>query len=158
MDKKEEKIVANIFIRPAWSFRVVKGDLFSAPGDYALAHCVGADFWMSRGIAVRFKQKFGRVQELKQQNAKPGEMAVLKVDNRFVYHLVTKQRSTQKPKLSDLRKSLSAMKSHIKAHGVRKVAIPRLGCGLDKLNWEDVYPVIERAFSKLAIEMVVYEK
>ena len=33
----------------------IQGDLFSAPQDFALAHCVSEDLSMSRGIAkVRF--------------------------------------------------------------------------------------------------------
>lgn len=44
-----------------------KGDLFSCSEKDALAHCVSADFRMGKGIAVLFKQKFGGVQELKDQ-------------------------------------------------------------------------------------------
>lgn len=33
----------------------ISGDLFSAPSDYALAHCVSADLRMGAGIAVKFK-------------------------------------------------------------------------------------------------------
>lgn len=36
----------------------VKGDLFSAPLDYALAHCVSNDFQMGAGIAKTFSKKF----------------------------------------------------------------------------------------------------
>lgn len=36
-------------------FDEVEGDLFSASGDYALAHCVAADLKMGAGIAVQFK-------------------------------------------------------------------------------------------------------
>lgn len=35
--------------------REVEGDLFNAPKDYALAHCVGSDLGMRAGIAVRFR-------------------------------------------------------------------------------------------------------
>lgn len=36
-------------------FKEIEGDLFSAPIDYALGHCVAADLGMGKGIAVRFK-------------------------------------------------------------------------------------------------------
>lgn len=36
-------------------FTEVYGDLFSAPEEYALAHCVAADMRMGAGIATTFK-------------------------------------------------------------------------------------------------------
>lgn len=46
----------------------VNGDLFNAT--CALAHCVGADFRMGMGIAVKFRDLFGRVDFLKKQNVR----------------------------------------------------------------------------------------
>lgn len=44
----------------------INGDLFSAKT--SMAHCVGGDFRMGMGIAVKFKELFGRVDELRKQN------------------------------------------------------------------------------------------
>uniref|UniRef100_A0A3B3W0V5 Macro domain-containing protein n=1 Tax=Poecilia latipinna TaxID=48699 RepID=A0A3B3W0V5_9TELE len=44
------------------------GDLFSAPNQESLAHCVSEDLRMGKGIAVLFKKNFGRVTELKEQS------------------------------------------------------------------------------------------
>lgn len=35
--------------------REMNGDLFTAPSDYALAHCVTTSMIMGAGIAVQFK-------------------------------------------------------------------------------------------------------
>ncbi|KAG5880495.1 hypothetical protein JTB14_010087 [Gonioctena quinquepunctata] len=43
-------------------------DLFEVPLYYALAQCVSADMKMSEGIAVTFKEIFGRIEELVNQN------------------------------------------------------------------------------------------
>jgi hypothetical protein len=48
------------------NLRIVSGDLFTA--ECSLAHCVGADFRMGMGIAVKFRDLFGQVQALKNQN------------------------------------------------------------------------------------------
>ena len=50
-----------------FQLKEVKGDLFSCPHDNSLVHCVSEDLHMSKGIAVLFKEKFGRVEELKVQ-------------------------------------------------------------------------------------------
>lgn len=38
-----------------WIFNDIEGDLFSAPKNVSLAHCVASDFLMSAGVAVKFK-------------------------------------------------------------------------------------------------------
>lgn len=38
-----------------WTFRQIVGDLFTAPREYALAHCVAADMRMGAGIAILFR-------------------------------------------------------------------------------------------------------
>ena len=60
------------------------GDLFDAPGDWSLAHCVSRDFAMSAGIARTFRRKFGRVEELKRSGAEVGGVAVLEDHERFL--------------------------------------------------------------------------
>lgn len=152
--KKEDY---NIFKQAAWTFRCKKENIFSAPDDYSLAHCVGSDLQMGAGIAIEFRRKFGNVSNLRRQSAKTGEVAVLKCGKRYIYYLVTKKMSTQKPKINDLLESLIAMRLHMRANGVTKIAIPKIGCGLDRLNWKDVFDVIERVFSKEPIEMVLYD-
>ena len=51
-----------------FSFREVKGDLFSCDKDASLAHCVSADLRMGKGIATTFKTRFGGVNELRSQS------------------------------------------------------------------------------------------
>lgn len=48
-------------------FSEMHGDLFSCPKTASLAHCVSADLRMGKGIASTFKQRFGGVDELKEQ-------------------------------------------------------------------------------------------
>lgn len=39
----------------SFTLKDIEGDLFSAPKDVSLAHCVAADMKMGAGIAVKFK-------------------------------------------------------------------------------------------------------
>ena len=46
-------------------FTEIEGDLFQVNNNnVSIAHCVSTDMEMSQGIAVEFKQRFGRVDEL----------------------------------------------------------------------------------------------
>lgn len=49
-----------------FKINTIHGDLFTATS--SLAHCVGADFRMGMGIAVKFRDLFGQVEFLKKQN------------------------------------------------------------------------------------------
>ncbi|XP_041764703.1 ADP-ribose glycohydrolase OARD1-like [Anopheles merus] len=138
--------------------REIEGDLFSAPKDHSLAHCVAADLKMGAGIAVRFKQLYGKVDELKAQNAGVGGVAVLADgSSRYVYYLITKKTYNLKPTYDDLTKSLRAMKEHMAKSGVGKLAIPRIGCGIDGLEWGKVKEILNTVFGEDgAYEIVVY--
>ncbi|ETN66590.1 hypothetical protein AND_001624 [Anopheles darlingi] len=128
--------------------RETEGDLFGAPKDHSLAHCVAADLKMGGGIAVKFKQVFGKVDDLKAQKIGVGGVAVLRDPPRYVYYLVTKNSSYQKPTYADLRKSLEAMREHMAANGVGKLAIPRIGCGIDGLEWDKVKEMLNSVFGE----------
>ncbi|KAF6365007.1 ADP-ribose glycohydrolase OARD1 isoform X1 [Panthera pardus] len=134
----------------------VKGDLFACPKTDSLAHCISEDCRMGAGIAVLFKKKFGGVQELLNQQKKSGEVAVLKRDGRYIYYLITKKRASHKPTYENLQKSLEAMKSHCLKNGVTDLSMPRIGCGLDRLQWENVSAMIEEVFEATDIRITVY--
>ena len=85
-----------------------------------------------------------------------GQIAVLEDEGRYIYYLVTKKLSTGKPILEDLVSSLEKMREHCTEHGVKCLAMPRIGCGLDRLEWRKVKPKIEEIFSGLDISITIY--
>ncbi|XP_078453171.1 ADP-ribose glycohydrolase OARD1 isoform X2 [Lampetra planeri] len=139
-----------------FSISEVQGDLFSCPANQALAHCISADCRMGAGIAKMFKATFSGTQELLNQAKKVGEVAVLERNGRFIYYLVTKERAFHKPTYPDLENSLRAMKQHCESHGVTAVSMPRIGCGLDKLQWDKVKWMMEKVFRGSGIKFTVY--
>ncbi len=138
-----------------------KGDMFEAAGaGDSLCHCVSADLAMGKGIAVEFKKRFGRVSELKQQTPAVGGGALLSRPGEpkaFVYYLVTKEKYWNKPQLAALRSSLEWMREHAAAHGVGRIVMPRIGCGLDGLRWEDVRALLAQVFGATAIKLAVFQ-
>jgi O-acetyl-ADP-ribose deacetylase (regulator of RNase III) len=120
----------------------------------ALGHAISADIRMGAGIAYDFKCEFGGVQELFMQRILPGGVAILKrevdvdgtTNTRFIYNLVTKTNYYGKPTLETLGACLRAMKDHAVKNGVKKICLPRIGAGLDKLWWNDVYAILAQTF------------
>ena len=141
--------------------REEKRDLFSVPDDYYLAHCISADFAMGKGIAVEFNRRFDMKNKLKAhypdyldqwQREKKRSGCILAGR---VFNLITKERYFQKPTYETLRGALECMKALCVQKGVRQAAMPVIGCGLDRLAWEQVSAVIQDVFSDTGIEILV---
>ena len=47
------------------------------------------------------------------------------------------------------------MKTLCGEKGVRRVAMPVIGCGLDRLEWEKVSAIIREVFSDTGVEVLV---
>ncbi|KAE8742457.1 hypothetical protein FOCC_FOCC012012 [Frankliniella occidentalis] len=136
--------------------REEQGDLFSAPLATSLAHCVSSDMKMGAGIAVLFRQKFGCVENLKNQGKSVGEVAYLKDGPRYIFYLVTKQWFYNKPTEETLLSSLVEMRDLCDEFGVKRLAMPRIGCGLDGLQWPVVYEMVKEVFSHCDMEVTIY--
>ncbi|XP_050443208.1 uncharacterized protein LOC126847156 [Adelges cooleyi] len=120
--------------------------LFKMPVEYSLGHCVSKDMHMSAGIASYFKSVFGRVGELMDQRPGVGDVAYLKVNDRFVFYLVTKELKYLKPTYKTLTSAVIKLRDLIVKHNVKKLALPRIGCGLDKLDWKVVKQILYDKF------------
>ncbi|XP_070695964.1 ADP-ribose glycohydrolase OARD1 isoform X2 [Pempheris klunzingeri] len=156
MSSEVEKPVKAEPAAHSWRLNYVTGNLFSCPEDEALAHCISEDCRMGAGIAVMFKKKFSGVGELKEQRKLTGQCAVLKRDRRYIHYLITKKKASQKPTYDSLRRSLEDMKSHCEMNGIKRVSMPRIGCGLDRLEWRRVSVILEGVFKHTDISITVY--
>ncbi|CAH1738137.1 uncharacterized protein LOC114121472 isoform X1 [Aphis gossypii] len=129
--------------------------LFDMPEEYSLGHCVAQDMRMSAGIAIHFKQVFGRVGELMDQRPDVGTVAYLQQNDRYIYYLITKERSNKKPTYDSITAAIKKLRDFIVKHDVKKLAIPRIGCGLDGLNWSRVRGIIENEFQNIGCTIKV---
>lgn len=142
-------------------------DLFSVSNDYYLAHCISADFKLGAGIAVQFNKKYNCRRRL--FDLFPGSRTPYwdKLQDRFkgicvvtdpVYNLITKRNYWDKPTLLTIRNALNWMKEDCEIRNIKKIAMPMIGCGLDKLKWDDVSKIIKDVFKDTDIEILVCKK
>ncbi len=132
----------------------IKGDLFDAKE--CLCHCVSADFYMGKGIAVEFKKRFGYVQELLSQKKGVGDIAVLTVESRTIFYLVTKEKYYLKPTYESLTNCLRELAEECIRLDIKKISMPKIGCGLDNLNWQKVKKIIQKELCDIGIDVTVY--
>jgi O-acetyl-ADP-ribose deacetylase (regulator of RNase III) len=71
--------------------------------------------------------------------------------------LITKEKYWNKPTYETLRQSLESMKQEMLFFDgmVTKLAIPKIGCGLDRLQWDKVKEIIKDVFNDMEVEILV---
>ena len=79
----------------------------------------------------------------------------MKYEHGYVYNLVTKELFFGKPKLQDVRTALIRMKLHAIRNRVYSIHMPKIGCGLDRLSWDDVKTIIEGLFVNSNINVAI---
>ena len=139
----------------------VTQDLFATPEEYYLVHCVSADFALGVGIAKEFTKRFDMRNKLRTNHPdyldkytrhRIGGDCIL--EGR-VLNLITKERYYMKPTIITLRIALEKMRQICLANNIKKLAMPRIGCGLDRLRWDNVKKNLEDIFANTDIEILV---
>ena len=138
-----------------------KMDLFSVPASYYFAHCISADFVLGAGIALQFNKYFNmkdllsnhypNYSKLYRDSKMEGDCIV----EGSVLNLITKERYFHKPTMKTMAGALNKMKEICLVMGIQKVAMPMIGCGLDRLNWDDVSNLIKEIFKDTDVEILV---
>jgi hypothetical protein len=132
-------------------------DLFTVPQGYYLAHCISADFALGAGIAKTFDEvynmRFKLFREYDNYVYEGGD--ALPIDN--VFNLVTKPKCYHKPRYESLREALEVMRDIMDINAATKLAMPKIGCGLDKLSWPEVYEIICEVFEATDVEILICE-
>ena len=54
-----------------------------------------------------------------------------------------------------LHKALEDMRRQCEEYGIKKLAMPKIGCGLDRLSWDEVESIIFDVFNDCDIEIVI---
>lgn len=129
-------------------------DLFSVSNNYYLAHCISSDYALGAGIAVEFNKRFNmrkKLQEKRPSKWKYGECILIE----RILNLITKEKYWHKPTYKSITEALTNMKEICLANNINKIAMPIIGCGLDRLKWEKVSEIIQQVFKDTDIEILV---
>lgn len=135
-----------------------KLDLLKAPRNYHIAHCISADFALGRGVARQIQATYDMRHHLIEEYGQwrgSSQIVGSCLACLDVLNLVTKVRYYEKPTMDTLRSALEDMRLYCCEKGIRKVAMPRIGCGLDLLKWEEVSALIQEVFKYSRIEIMV---
>lgn len=134
--------------------------------DCILLHCISADKAMGAGIAKPIQEKF-KIRErwpLYLPNYRIGWVGegycVFVLGEKhtlLIGNLVTKRQYFDKPDYITLEQSLNdafctlAILNNNGFNIPKKIVMPKIGCGLDKLEWEKVKQIVEKVFKSYEV-------
>jgi O-acetyl-ADP-ribose deacetylase (regulator of RNase III) len=145
---------------------LTRGDILKADAEALVntVNCVGV---MGRGIALQFRKAFPEnfkayKSVCDKKNLHPGMMLVYDLNRfqnpRYIVNFPTKRHWKGKSKIEDIKSGLEALVKEVTKRNIRSIAIPPLGCGLGGLIWNQVKPMIQKAFDALPdVHVFLYE-
>ena len=141
------------------------GNLLNASAE-ALVNTVNELGVMGKGVALMFKERFpdnsrAYMEASKAGLVKVGKVLITPTDELFpkwIIHFPTKKHWRHPSRIEWVREGLADLVQVIRDYKIQSIALPPLGCGNGRLNWEDVHREIEIALGDLTdVEVIVYE-
>lgn len=146
--------------------RFTKGNILEAHSE-ALVNTVNTVGIMGKGIALSFKKSFPNVFEQYKRSVDKGEFEIGKVQvvrtglltPKYVINFATKKHWRNPSKIDFIRMGLLDLKTKLAEHKIKSIAIPPLGCGNGKLDWEVVKPLMVNILEDISTqtEILIYE-
>lgn len=182
---KEIILQPNTFFRPIFQQRLTdklalsKGDMFfSSMQTFAIS--VNVKGVMGKGLASRTKYQFPDAyvhyqDDCKYSRLKIGKPTLFKrgisieeeladegLDKsqlngvRWFLFLPTKNHWREDSNLADIEKSMQWLVDNYQEQGIESIALPALGCGLGRLHWQEVGPMMCDYLNKMEIQSCIY--
>ena len=138
----------------------------------ALAHCISADFASRTDVFSTFDSSFHIRERLVSKFGKdwhrefpvkggtciasgPFPFDPFGIRKTMVFSLVTKERCGEAPSVEGMKEAIYILRKQCEKYGIRKIAVPRTGCGFDELEWDDVRLLIDMIFKGGGIHIVI---
>jgi len=139
-------------------FQEIRQNLFFMSGQYYLAHCLSADLELnlSKGISASMNHQFNIIDNILKDNQIVHAPSCILTGK--IFNLITKKRFNEKSSYDDLYTCLILMKEQIEKLNIKKLAMPKIGNGVEGLDWAKVSEKIKEIFSEINIEIVVCYK
>ena len=118
-------------------------------------NCVGV---MGKGLALQFKKRFPENYDAYKSACDDKKVVIGKMfiyetntstNPKFIINFPTKRHWAELSKLEDIESGLSDLIEVIKVNNIHSMALPRLGCGLGGLKWEEVQKTMDKYLKEL---------
>ena len=122
-----------------------------------IALTISTDAEMRKGFANTISKRIPLLKDYcKSRNCDIGDIITFRADNNIVYNLITKTNHYEKPTIDTIKTTLLAMRDHALGLNLRCIAMPKIACGLDGMDWREISSLIEQTFKNSGITIYVY--
>lgn len=140
---------------------IVMGDLFASRAQTLVnaVNCVGV---MGKGIALEFKTRFPDMFSDYAKRCKAGEVEIgspclfRHSSTLSILKFPTKRHWRDASRLTDIETGLTFLEAHYREWGVTSLAVPALGCGYGRLQWNEVRPILIERLGRLDVLIEIY--
>lgn len=136
-------------------------DLLSVPVIFKIVHTINADLsyaeerWNGKDTLAKNIDKFFKIREalddLSSIDWEVGEV----INTSVVYHLLTKADRYDTVKYQNINKCLETLKKVASQNGDYYLAFPKICCGQDKMDWNNVKELIEMQFGNTEFQIIL---
>lgn len=150
---------------------IVKKDITTISSDFLICHCISADAAMGAGVALALVRRFPSIKSEVKERLKSipltqriGQVVffVDDISNTIIANMITKTHYWDKSStmlqgvyLDNLRQCLILVKQVMLERNIKKLAMPKIGCGLDRCSWMEVESIILDVFDGTDIDITV---
>lgn len=128
-----------------------------------IAHCISLDCALGTAgngkiipcVARTLDERLGIRQTLLGMNVPAANKVGDCVLTQRVFNLITKDRYWEKPTYDTLRKSLENLVEQACEIGIKRIAMPKIGSGLDRLDFDQVRDILNAVFANTDVEVHV---
>ncbi len=119
---------------------------------------------MGAGLAAFYRDEFPEMHEDYKQRCKReeilmGQPYLYKKSTPWILNFPTKNHWKDRSKLTDIEQGLQYFVEHAKEWDIQSIAFPALGCGLGKLAWNKVYPLMRKYLQQLeGVRVEIFSK
>lgn len=128
-------------------------NIMGVPQGYYLAQGISRDLNFKVGLPAAFEKQYNMVAKLKRNYTDIELGKALLVDN--VFNLVAKDSSYDFPDRDMLMDAIINMRDQMETNMVTKLAIPKICCGRNGLDWDDVKNMFEFIFDDSDVQILV---
>lgn len=159
-------------------YKVICKDVTKMLPEYSTAHCISNDCAMGAGVVIAFRNSFPGLKDACIEYMQTAQKNPDKFSNNrgvympyrhkddnvgVVYNMFTKESCqyhagigiTYNDYLNNLEDSLKYVRELMTENNETKLAMPKIGCGIDGCNWKDVQEIILNVFNDTEFDIVI---
>lgn len=135
---------------------IVNDNIFCYSTTHVIIHCISLDCVMGKGVAKQIVDFNPNLKKLLSYciNKNIGTACYIE-DKQYIINMITKQFYYNKPTYLDFINALIDTRKIIIEKDIKKIVMPKIGCGLDKLKWIKVEFLINEILNDIVEELIV---